>query len=97
MALSMNSVVIPWDFGATPDFREKLGFGVVSGDLGGQKAFPQIAWPRDSRLSGAMPQETFSQSFSRLHARRARETFLNRGWVPNSWLCAKSSGGGVLR
>ena len=24
------------DFGATPDFRENLGFGVVSGDLGGQ-------------------------------------------------------------
>ena len=31
------------DFGATPDFRENWGFGVVSGDLGGQKAFAQIA------------------------------------------------------
>ena len=27
------------DFGATPGFREDLGFGVVSGDLGPQKAF----------------------------------------------------------
>ena len=27
------------DFGATPDLRGNLGFGVVSGDLGGQKAF----------------------------------------------------------
>ena len=26
-----------------PDFRENLGFGVVSGDLGGQKAVAQIA------------------------------------------------------
>ena len=39
MALSIDSV---GDFGATPDFRENLGFGVVSGDLGGQKAFAQI-------------------------------------------------------
>ena len=31
------------DFGAMPDFQENLGFGVVSGDLGGQKAFAQIA------------------------------------------------------
>ena len=31
------------DFGATPDlFRESLGFGVVSGDLGGQKAFAHL-------------------------------------------------------
>ena len=30
------------DFGAAPDFQENLGFGVVSGDLGGQKAFAQI-------------------------------------------------------
>ena len=27
MALSMNSVGIPGDFGATPDFRENWGFG----------------------------------------------------------------------
>ena len=33
------------DFGATPDFRENLGFGVVSGDSGGQKVFAQIARP----------------------------------------------------
>ena len=26
-----------------PDFRENLGFGVVSGDLGPQKGFVQIA------------------------------------------------------
>ena len=38
----MNSVGIPGDFRATPDFRENWGFGVVSGDLGGQKAFAQI-------------------------------------------------------
>ena len=31
------------DFGAMPDSRENLGFGVVSGDLGGQKAFVQTA------------------------------------------------------
>ena len=43
MALSMNSVGIPGGFRATPDFRENLGFGVVSGDFGGQKAFAQIA------------------------------------------------------
>ena len=41
MALSLNLVGIPAGFGATPDFRENLGFGVVSGDLGGQKAFAQ--------------------------------------------------------
>ena len=35
MALCMNSVGIR----ATPDFRENLRFRVVSGDLGGQKAF----------------------------------------------------------
>ena len=43
MVLSMNSVGIPGGFLATPDFREILGFGVVSGVLGGQKAFAQIA------------------------------------------------------
>ena len=43
MVLSMNSVGIPGGFRATPDFREKFWFGVVSGDLGGQKAFAQIA------------------------------------------------------
>ena len=31
------------DFGATPDFQENWGFGVVSVDLGGQKARAQIA------------------------------------------------------
>ena len=39
MALGMNSVSIP----GAPDFQENLGFGVVSGDLGGKKAFAQIA------------------------------------------------------
>ena len=39
MALSVKSVGILGEFGAKPDFRENLGFGVVSGDLGGQKAF----------------------------------------------------------
>ena len=39
LAVSMNSVGIPENFGATPDYRESLGFGVVSGDLGGRKAF----------------------------------------------------------
>ena len=43
MALNMNSVELLGDFGATPGFREYLGFGVVSGDLGLQKAFAQIA------------------------------------------------------
>ena len=43
IALSMNSVGIPGGFRGTPDFRENLGFGVVSGDLEGQKAFAQIA------------------------------------------------------
>ena len=44
MALSMNSVGIPGgDFGATPGFQENLEFGAVSGDLGPQKAFAQIA------------------------------------------------------
>ena len=39
MALSVNSALGMFgDFEATPDFRENLGFGVVSGDLGGQKA-----------------------------------------------------------
>ena len=39
MALSMNSVEFLGDFGATPDFLENLGFGVVSDDLGGSKGF----------------------------------------------------------
>ena len=43
MALSMNSVGIPGGFRGNAGFRENLGFGVVSGDLGGQKAFAQIA------------------------------------------------------
>ena len=44
MALSMNSVGIPGGFrGGNAGFRENLGFGVVSGDLGGQKASAQIA------------------------------------------------------
>ena len=42
MALSMNSVGIPGGFRGNAGFRENLGFGVVSGDLGGQKAFAQI-------------------------------------------------------
>ena len=42
MALNMNSVGIPGDFGARPGFRENSGFGVVSGDLGPQKAFAQM-------------------------------------------------------
>ena len=43
MALSMNSVGIPGGFRGNAGFRENLEFGVVSGDLGGQKAFAQIA------------------------------------------------------
>ena len=40
MALSMNSVGIPGGFRGNAGFSRKLGgFGVVSGDLGGQKAF----------------------------------------------------------
>ena len=39
MALNMNSVGIPEGFRARPGFRENLGFGVVSGDLGPQKNF----------------------------------------------------------
>ena len=50
MALSMNSVGIPGGFRGNAGFRENLGFGVVSGDLGGQKAFAQIAkMPENSR------------------------------------------------
>ena len=40
MALSMG---IPGGFWGNAGFSGKLGFGVVSGDLGGQKAFVQIA------------------------------------------------------
>ena len=43
MALSMNSVGIHGGFRGNAGFRENLGFGVVLGDLGGQKAFAQIA------------------------------------------------------
>ena len=43
MALSMNSVGIPGGFRGKAGFWENLGFGVVSGDLGGRKAFAQIA------------------------------------------------------
>ena len=40
MALSMNSVGIPGGFRGNAGFLGKdLGFGVVSGDLGGQKVF----------------------------------------------------------
>ena len=42
MALSMNSMVIPGNFGATLEFWENLGFAVVSGDTGGQKAIAQM-------------------------------------------------------
>ena len=50
MVLNMNSVGIPGGFGTTPGFRENLGFGVVLGDLGPQKAFAQIA--RNNEESG---------------------------------------------
>ena len=43
MALSMNSVGIPGGIRGNAGFRENLGFGVVSGDVVGQKAFAQIA------------------------------------------------------
>ena len=43
MVLSMNSVGIPGGFRGNAGFRENWGFGVVSDDLGGQKAFAQIA------------------------------------------------------
>ena len=43
MALSMNSVGIPGGFRGNAGFRENLGFGVVSGDLGGQKAFAETS------------------------------------------------------
>ena len=44
MALSMKFSGNSWGIsGHTLDFRENLGFGVVSDDLGGQKAFAQIA------------------------------------------------------
>ena len=44
MALSMNSVGIP-GFRANAAFQENREFGAVSGDLGPQKAFAQIATP----------------------------------------------------
>ena len=50
MALSMNSVGIPGGFRGNAGFRENLGFGVVSGDLGGQKAFAQIAIPDSNTI-----------------------------------------------
>ena len=43
MALSTNSVGIPGGFRGNTGFSGKFGFGVVSGDLGGQRAFAQIA------------------------------------------------------
>ena len=43
MALDMNSVGIPGGCLGNPGFREIWVFGVVSGDLGPQKAFAQIA------------------------------------------------------
>ena len=43
MALSMNSVGIPGGFRGNTGFSAKFGVWVVSGDLGGQKAFAQIA------------------------------------------------------
>ena len=58
------------DFGATPDFRENLGFGVVSGDLGGQKAFAQIAtviWQQEHLRRMAMTKQRRPQLFLRLH------------------------------
>ena len=39
----MNSVGIPGGFRGNAGFSENLGFGLVSGDLGPQKAFAQIA------------------------------------------------------
>ena len=50
MALNMNSVGIPGGFRATPGFQENLGFGVVSGDLGPQKALAQMASQRAPSL-----------------------------------------------
>ena len=47
MALSMNSVGIPGGVRGNAGFSGKLGFGVVSGDLGGQNAFAQIANAHD--------------------------------------------------
>ena len=55
------------DFGATPDFRENSVFGVVSGDLGGRKAFAQIAtlskglgyeWAMACKLAGFFPESS---------------------------------------
>ena len=43
MALNLNSVEIPGGFRVNAGFRENWGFGVVSGDLGHQKAFAEIA------------------------------------------------------
>ena len=42
VAFNMNSVGIPGGFRGEAGFSGKLGFGVVSGDLGPRKAFAQI-------------------------------------------------------
>ena len=52
MALSMNSVEIPGRFRGNAGFSGKFAeFGVVSGDLGTQKAFAQIASLERARAS----------------------------------------------
>ena len=89
MTLNMNSVGI---FGATPGLRGNLGFGVVSGDLGPQKAFVQIAsagFKGSKTASDVMISGVFPDTFS-FFGRQRQHHVMDVSSSPFKCLCTKS-------